>query len=641
MVRKAFWLAASLLVVAVLLLVSCGPKAEPAPTPVEPIPATPTPATPTPAAPTPAAPTPAAPVAAPEQAAQLAKSVTPPPLEKPKYGGIISWNERNDIRTFDYGLYNCCSWGLNTVHEQLMGLDRTKSVYGTGDYDYRTGHFPFGGWGPILAESWEVPEPGTWEIKVRQGVHFGLDPTSEASRLVNGREYDVDDLILNFKRAIQPGSSTDRAQPLTARAATWEKTGPWSVTLKTPVDPFAGWCWVVYGCACGNFVQFPREVIQKYGSMQDWKIQVGTGPFFLSDYVIGNVITLNRNPNYWGTDNLGPGKGNQLPYVDTLKAYIISDTSTRIASLRTGKLDWDTEIRLEDAQTLLRSNPDIKYSPFILYSPNVVSARIDIPGKPFQDIRVRQALMMATDMEAIKNELYEGYAEINTFPASPVSKEVWVPMEKKAPEVQELYKYNPGKAKQLLAEAGYPNGFKTKMLVSNRSEDLDTSQILVAMWAKVGVEVVLDVKEYAVWISARQGLAYEDFALSTVGLIFPFGWNQNNHLRTNSSNIPRVNIGADGVPGSDPAIEGPHQEIQKYAFVNMDKAAEVYRTKLGPYLESQVYFIGLPSPYLYTIWQPWVKNYAGELDQSPIYGAEWLRYAWLDQDLKQKMTGRK
>ncbi|MBI2851547.1 MAG: ABC transporter substrate-binding protein [Chloroflexi bacterium] len=622
-----------LLVVGVLLLVSCGPKAAPTP-------AAPTPAAPTPAAPTPAVPTPAAPVAPAPKVGILELTVSPPPLETPKYGGTINyniWGPSGMVHSgLDPGVANTGGWGTNLVFEQYWTLDRTRGVTGTGEFDYRTGYFPYPAFGPNLVESWEVPKPGVWNMNLRKGVHFGLDPTSEASRLVNGREWDVEDAIMNFKHRVQPGSWTSYNQPRTLANTSVEQTGPWSVTFNMPVDPFAGWCWVVYGCACGGHNQFPREVIQKYGNMLNWKNAVGTGPFFLTDHVEGSVTTLTKNPSYWGKDNLGPGKGNQLPYVDQLKGYNIRDMSTRTASLRTGKIDWDTELPWEDAMTLVKTRPDIKYSPSVWYSVPVVSARTDIPGKPFADVRVRRALQIATDMTSIQRDLYQGYAVINTFPASPVSKDVWVSAEQASEKVQELYRYSPERAKQLLAEAGYPNGFKTTMMTDSSSVYMDIAQTLASMWAKVGVQVEIQVKEGAVLSGIRRAVSYEDFVLGGVGLIFPFGWNQTNFTRDGSSNIPRVNLPA----GSDPGIEVPYQEMQSYAFVDMDKAAEVYRTKLGPYMAEQAYFIGLPAPYMYTFWQPWVKNYAGELDQSPIYGTQWLRFAWVDQDLKAKFTGK-
>ncbi|MBI4283944.1 MAG: ABC transporter substrate-binding protein, partial [Chloroflexi bacterium] len=85
---------------------------------------------------------------------------------------------------------------------------------------------------------------------------------------------------------------------------------------------------------------------------------------------------------------------------------------------------------------------------------------------PFKDIRVRQALMMATDFQAIKNELYEGDADLLAWPVinQPETKGAYRPLETLPPAVAALWKYNPEKAKQLLAEAGYPNGFKTKVV---------------------------------------------------------------------------------------------------------------------------------------------------------------------------------
>ncbi|MBI2852833.1 MAG: hypothetical protein HYX84_07015, partial [Chloroflexi bacterium] len=361
--RRVVWLSVNLLVAAVLLLVSCGPKA--APGPAAPTPAAPAPGAPTPAAPTPAAPTPAAPAAPKADILQL--KVTPPPLETPKYGGVININyasNRGPDGGLDPGVSNTGGWGTNLIFEQYWTLDRTRGVYGTGEFDYSSGYFPYPSFGPKLVESWEVPKPGVWNMNLRRGAHFGLDPTSEASRLVNGREWDIEDAILNFKQRTQPGSWTSFNQPRSLTDTSVEQTGPWSLTFNMPVDPFAGWCWVVYGCACGGHNQFPREVIAKYGNMLNWKNLVGTGPFFLTDHVEGTVTTMTRNPNYWDVDNVGPGKGNQLPYVDTIKAFYITDMSTRLASLRTGKIDWDTEIPWEDAMSLVKTRPDITYSPF-------------------------------------------------------------------------------------------------------------------------------------------------------------------------------------------------------------------------------------------------------------------------------------
>ena len=73
-----------------------------------------------------------------------------------------------------------------------------------------------------------------------------------------------------------------------------------------------------------------------------WRNAVGTGPFILTDYLSGSAATLVKNPDYWATDPVGPGQGNQLPYIDGIQYLIIPDVSTRQAALRTGKKAGDT-----------------------------------------------------------------------------------------------------------------------------------------------------------------------------------------------------------------------------------------------------------------------------------------------------------
>ena len=86
----------------------------------------------------------------------------------------------------------------------------------------------------------------------------------------------------------------------------------------------------------------------------------------------------------------------------------------------------------------------------------------------------------------------------------------------------------------------------------------------------------------------------------------------------------------------DSRIEATSQEMQKYVFINMPKVEQLYRS-LVPYIMEQAYHIPRPTPYSYTFWQPWVKNHNGEI---PIY-SQWAKYVWIDQDLKEKMTGRR
>ncbi|MBI4283635.1 MAG: ABC transporter substrate-binding protein [Chloroflexi bacterium] len=620
--RNIFCQIAGLCTVIILLLVSCGPRA--VPTSITP------PAAATPAAPVPVQ-TPAAPVLTPTPTATVA--------EKPKYGGSLNILWTRDIGGFDR--YPVAGGGelADYVYDHFMDVDRTKGPFGSGEYDYGAGEYAVEAYGPALAESWKTPEVGIWIFQMRRGVHWALNPNSEASRLMNGREFTADDAVFSVRRQMSPASSTSRTEPEMTRAVTIEKTGPWEVTLKTPVDVMLAWNYVAYGSVITMFV--PPEVIQKYGDLMDWRNVVGTGPFMITDYTKDSVTTFTRNPNYWRKDPLGPGKGNQLPYVDNVKIFVIPDVSTRLAAMRTGRGDWTTDVELEDATSLLKTTPRLKSRGFVPIRVPVIGFRLDKPDLPFKNKRVRHALTMAIDFQGIKKDLYRGQAEILTWPALPSYKDLHVPMEKLPEAVQALYQYDPAKAKQLLAEAGYPNGFKTKMIVPNVAANMAIAEVVKAQWAKVGVDLELQPRENAVFTSITTApRSWEEMVMNPfTGVSFP-QWLTFLHLRGQSAGGHNPS-GIDVPPGSDPVVEKTYQEILKNVIVNTPESARVYR-ELVPYLLEQMFVIGVPVPYSYTIWQPWVKGYEGEIWHVSLTSNKiWAKYMWIDQDMKETMTGRR
>lgn len=521
---------------------------------------------------------------------------------------------------------------MGIVHDQMLYFDWAKGQSGSGQFDYGKAAYSFEAFTGELAESWKVPEIGVWVLQIRRGVRFALNPNSEASRLANGRELTADDIVWNVRRYNNaPGwiqSSTLRSRPRIATTTTIEKTGPWEVTIKTPVDPWNAFFWTVWG-GCAHMV-FAPEVVEKYGpapnGITDWRHMVGTGSFMLTDYVTQSVGTFKKNPNYYKKDPVGPGKGNQVPYVDTLKIFNIPDVSTRMATVRTGKGDWVSVVPQEDALSLLRTKPDLKFKNYIPGS-DVVAMRVDKPELPFKDIKVRHALMMATNFDAIKNDLYRGNAEIESFPVIPDYTDLFLPMKDNPASVQALYKYNPERSKQLLAEAGYPNGFKTKMIVENIALAMDEATVLKAMWAKIGVDVEIQPRETAVYDSILLG-TQEELRLT-----------RGSHatLLTSILDLPPARTPSANI--KDDHTEDVYQEMQRNVFVNMPKVYDLYRQYV-PYIREKAWVIPMPSPYSYTIWQPWVKNHYGEQGNFNFFPL-WFPYVWIDQDLKEQMTGRR
>lgn len=319
---------------------------------------------------------------------------------------------------------------------------------------------------------------------------------------------------------------------------------------------------------------------------------------------------------------MGPGKGNQLPYIDTVKLLIIPDVSTRLASMRTGKGDWVDAVESEDARSLIKTTPKLQYKQYLTLAP-AMSMRVDKADLPFKDKRVRQALMLATDFEGLKNDLYGGQAEILAYPVLPAYEQAYIPLEKLPESVRTLFRYNPEKSKQLLAEAGYPKGFKTKMIVQNVSSEIDPAAVIKAMWAKVGVDVELQPREAAVY-TAMPASAVEEMWMGSAGMVYLPGYLAFSGF-LGPNNRSQVN---------DPVITKANEEISKYVLADMPKADRLFREAV-PYILEQTYYIPRPSPYTYRFWQPWIKNYQGE--QAPQLF--WVKHIWIDQDLKQQMTG--
>jgi len=467
-----------------------------------------------------------------------------------------------------------------------------------------------------LAESWEVVQPDTLIYHIRRGVHFHDKPPT------SGRVMTADDVVFSLVRLWQtPTSYIRNAFPWETNVESITAPDKWTVVIRTkpgklgPVYEMAG--------TCANIV--PRDMVEKYGNMADWKNSCGTGPFVLTDHVSGSSITLTRNPYYWMKDPLHPE--NTLPYLDGLKCLSIPDMSTLMAGVRTGKIDRIAVIGWEDAGSLLKTNPELQYVRF--HEGRAGTAlywRVDT--KPFDDVRVRQALTMAVNFKAIKDDYFKGNAEVLSYPVAPVTEfeDIYIPLDKLPESIRELFEYHPDKAKQLLAEAGYPNGFKTEVVCWSTYVDL--LSIVKNYWADIGVDLKLDVREYGVWTSIGASKAYKMFAYDATGTIpFKFG-RERPGSQTNQSMV------------NDPVINKVIEEVDA-SYFDEPKRRQLVKQVI-PYMLEQAYVLQLLGQYTYTLCQPWVKNYHGE-NYVGYMGSymDFSRWTWIDQDLKQRMTGRR
>jgi len=550
-------------------------------------------------------------------------------VEKPRYGGTFTGIYTYVIVNFDEtGGHVATSQTLHNTNEELMQGDWARGPAGTGETDWVHLFCP----APppsiatgCLAESFELPDADTLVFNIRQGVHWHNKPP------MNGRELVADDVVFSLKRHWEVPTSYHRnVYPWDYYLESITAPDKWTVVIECK----PGKAGFVYEMAADHLKIQPREVIEMYGDMKDWRNSCGTGPFMLVDYVTDSSATFVRNPNYWMKDPLIPE--NQLPYLDGIKWLIITDISTQQSAMRTGKVDvfagfssGSGAVAWEDAESLMKTNPELKYKGYVgSSSVGALFMRIDKPELPFHDIKVRRALHMAIDLEEIKNEYYGGNADILSWPSGdlPELVDVFIPLEELPESIQELFEYNPDKARQLLAEAGYPNGFKTEILCTKPGTDF--LSMITAYWAKIGVELELDVKDTAAAVSIGAKKAHNEMFYGGVSPAIPFKFTR---LQAGGYwNYSMVN---------DPRIQEAFVAISA-AYLTWSERARLMREVI-PHILDQAYIIQMPAPYIYSFWQPWVKGYHGETMVGYMNNYDFPKFIWIDRDLKEQMTGQR
>ena len=318
---------------------------------------------------------------------------------------------------------------------------------------------------PDLAERWEQPDPKTFVFHLRRGVKFHT-----------GRELTSADVKYTYERILNPETASiaksffdiidriDTPDPATV-----------SFTLKQPFAPFLvntanTWTGIV-----------DREVVQANNGDLN-KVDAGSGPFKLEEWTPQTRTVLTKNPNYHM-----PGQ----PAADKVTFLIMPEESARIAALRTGNVQF-TELTAAGFDTLKNDRSVVPVNaPTLSYA----YLGMNVAKPPLDKLQVRQAISYAVDRNEIIQTVFRGYAR----PTGPIPTAMadWA----MDPSKFSSYKADVNKAKQLLAEAGVPSGFKTTiMAMSTLSYQVESAQVIQSQLQKIGIQSDVQPLEVGVYV---------------------------------------------------------------------------------------------------------------------------------------------
>ncbi len=344
--------------------------------------------------------------------------------------------------------------------------------------EYEPGPFKFS---PSLAERWTISPDGlSYTFTLRREVKWQRSENFKPSR-----DFNADDVLWTLQRQIDtshPGAKAAPAGFPYANSGDWknlfkavEKLDDYTVrlTLNKPYAPllerFAHPALAVVSAEYGQ--QLERAGTPGLVSSQP----IGTGPYQLIKFDKGAQARYEANPRYW----------RQKPAIPKLIIATVSDPAVRAQKLLAGECQLADNIKPQDL-------PRFEGKPKFTLTPLRVQASAQLffnaGKKPFDDKRVRQALAMVIDRAAIVKSVFDGRAEVATTPYSPRS--LWG-VEAVKPAAPDF-----ARARKLLAEAGYPNGFEAEMWVRPGGSGTNpnfrlSAELVQADWAKLGVKLNL------------------------------------------------------------------------------------------------------------------------------------------------------
>jgi ABC-type transport system substrate-binding protein len=547
-------------------------------------------------------------------------------LGKPHYGGELVIRAGGNIVNFDPYFSEKLTSIYGAWLERLVTDDWTLDP---AVWDYRIPWHPVKYLKGQLAESWEFPEPGTHVIHLRKGIRWQNLPPA------NGREFTADDVVFHYHRIYALGGGYTKPSPFrvgigAGNLISVTAADKYTVVFKLRITNQEAIMETLHGVGQEPCLECPDAVTQ-WGDVSDWHHAVGTGPFILKDFVSDSYASLVKNPGYWGHDERYPE--NKLPYMDAITYRIIPEESEALEALRLAKIDLISGVSAVDAAAMRKTNPEILQIPIPRPQALTVQPANDKP--PFNDIRVRKAMQLAIDLQAIVRDYYHG--TVDPYPSTITSRDMkgWgFPYDIWPQELKDEYAYNPALAKKLLAEAGYPNGFKTNV-VADTSWDKNLLPIVRSYFADIGIDMEIRPMEHNAMLTYVETDRKHELVWREYG---PLGHNYSPMgaiNRLHSKHLPNwLGIHDSMMDTFYPkALAATTEEELKLIMKDVNERAA-----------RQHYVVCLLQPMSYTLYQPWLKGFNSQchsITMGVMGGPSRLSFyggrCWIDSELKKKM----
>jgi peptide/nickel transport system substrate-binding protein len=416
---------------------------------------------------------------------------------------------------------------------------------------------------PSLATSWEMsPDGTTYTFKLRRGVKFH-----------DGTDFDANAVLYNFERIWKKDAphfyerGAAFAGLLMRKVKDIRVVDSHTVAI-TLVHPWADFIRQIAQFSPVRATFISPTALKKWGNQDIAEHPVGTGPFEFVERVRGQKIVLKRTENYWGN----------TAHLDRVIFRPLPEAAARVTALQTGEVHMINVPPLDSVEPLKSQGYNLQLS----WPPHVWYYSLNTnQGHPTSDARVRRAIAMAINKEAIASQLLKGTAS--------AAYQMFAPSSPAFDPSFKMYPYDPAGAKKLLAEAGFANGFEAKWMTSvsgsGQIAPVQITEMIQADLAKVGVKMNMETYEWIAYIyKQRGGLAANKADASQMS------WGMTTNTWLNFWTNSRLMYGGRGPvgdyknPGYDDLVEQAERQTDQKEMVRLYRRAHEMLMKDAAYL---------------------------------------------------------